>query len=93
MALAAGVRVGFGSDLIGKADAAQARELLLRAEVQSPLDVLRSATQVNADLLGRPGELGVVAPGAYGDLSQSIRVGQVTHPACPRRRGAGSLSR
>ena len=44
------------------------RELLLRAEVRSSLDVLRSATLVNADLLGRSGELGVVSPGAYGDL-------------------------
>jgi imidazolonepropionase-like amidohydrolase len=68
LALEAGVRVGFGTDLIGELQDAQSRELLLRAEVQSPLDVLRSATLVNADLLGRSGELGVVAPGAYADL-------------------------
>lgn len=68
IALDAGVRVGFGTDLLGETHPAQGRELLLRAEVQSALDVLRSATLVNADLLGRAGELGVVAPGAYGDL-------------------------
>jgi imidazolonepropionase-like amidohydrolase len=68
LALAAGVRVGFGTDLIGETHPAQARELLLRAEVQSPLDVLRSATLVNADLLGRTGDLGVIAPGAAADL-------------------------
>ena len=68
LALAAGVRVGFGTDLIGETHPAQARELLLRAEVQSPLDVLRSATLVNADLLGRTGDLGVIAPGATADL-------------------------
>lgn len=68
IALDAGVRVGLGTDLLGETHPAQARELLLRAEVQSPLDVLRSATVVNADLLGRTGELGVVSPGAYGDL-------------------------
>ncbi len=68
IALDAGVRIGFGTDLVGETHAAQGRELLLRAEVQSALDVLRSATLVNADLLGRAGELGVVAPGAYGDL-------------------------
>lgn len=68
IALDAGVRVGFGTDLLGETHPAQGRELLLRAQVQSPLDVLRSATLVNADLLGRSGELGVVAPGAYGDL-------------------------
>ena len=68
LALAAGVRVGFGTDLIGETHPAQARELLLRAEVQSPLDVLRSATLVNAELLGRTGDLGVIARGATADL-------------------------
>jgi imidazolonepropionase-like amidohydrolase len=68
LALDAGVRVGFGTDLLGETHPAQSRELLLRAEVQSPLDVLRSATVVNADLLGHTGELGVVRPGAYADL-------------------------
>ncbi|GHC78173.1 metal-dependent hydrolase family protein [Streptomyces flavofungini] len=68
IALDAGVRVGFGTDLLGESHPAQGRELLLRARVQSPLDVLRSATAVNADLLGRSGELGAVAPGALADL-------------------------
>jgi imidazolonepropionase-like amidohydrolase len=68
LALDAGVRVGFGTDLLGETHPAQSRELLLRAAVQQPLDVLRSATVVNADLLGRAGELGTVAPGAQADL-------------------------
>ena len=68
LALDAGVRVGFGTDLLGETHPAQSRELLLRSQVQSPADVLRSATVVNADLLGRSGELGVLAPGAYADL-------------------------
>ena len=68
IALDAGVRLGFGTDLLGETHPAQSRELLLRAEVQEPLDVLRSATRVNADLLDRAGELGVVAAGAIADL-------------------------
>jgi len=68
LALAAGVRVGFGTDLLGELHDAQSEELLLRAEAQTPLDVLRSATLVNASLLRRDGELGVVAPGARADL-------------------------
>jgi imidazolonepropionase-like amidohydrolase len=68
LALDAGVRVGFGTDLLGETHPAQSRELLLRSEVQSPLDVLRSATLVNAELLGRTGDLGVIAPGALADL-------------------------
>jgi imidazolonepropionase-like amidohydrolase len=68
IALDAGVRLGFGTDLLGETHPSQSRELLLRAEVQDPLDVLRSATLVNADLLNRTGELGIVAPGALADL-------------------------
>ena len=67
-AVAAGVELGFGTDLLGEIHPAQSRELVLRAQVQSPADVLRSATTVNAALLGRPGQLGVIAPGAYADL-------------------------
>ena len=61
-ALDAGVRVGLGSDLLGETHPAQSKELLLQAEVQSPLEVLRWATLVNAELLGKAGELGVIAP-------------------------------
>ena len=67
-ALNAGVKVGFGTDLLGETHDAQSKEFLLRAGAQAPLDVLRSATLVNADLLGKTGELGVVAPGAFADL-------------------------
>jgi imidazolonepropionase-like amidohydrolase len=64
----AGVPLGLGTDLLGETQDAQGRELVLRAQVEDPIDVLRSATVVNAALLGRSGELGVVAPGAYADL-------------------------
>ena len=67
-ALAAGVQIGFGTDLLGETHDAESKEFQLRAQVQSPLDVLRSATLVNADLLGKSGELGVVAPGALADM-------------------------
>ena len=68
VAVSAGVDVGFGTDLLGETHDAQSRELVLRAQVQGPADVIRSATTVNAALLGRSGQLGVVAPGAYADL-------------------------
>lgn len=64
----AGVEIGFGTDLLGPLQSHQSDELLIRAEVQEPLDILRSATLVNARLLGLPGELGMIAPGAYADL-------------------------
>ena len=34
----------------------------------APFEVIRSATTVNAELLNRAGEIGVVAPGARADL-------------------------
>ncbi len=68
LARAAGVRMAYGSDLLGQLQPDQSRELRLRAEVLPAREVLHSATAVGAELLGRPGELGVVAPGALADL-------------------------
>jgi imidazolonepropionase-like amidohydrolase len=65
---AAGTRTGFGTDLFGALHAEQSRELLIRAEVDSRVDVLRSATTINAELLGMAGKLGCIQPGAYADL-------------------------
>ena len=65
---AAGVRIGFGTDLLGPMHRHQSREFAIRAEAMAPFDIIRSATIVNADLLNRSGEIGVVAPGARADL-------------------------
>jgi imidazolonepropionase-like amidohydrolase len=63
-----GVKIGFGTDLLGKLGVFQSREFSLRREVMSPLDILRSATSVNAGLLNMTGKLGAIAPGANADL-------------------------
>jgi imidazolonepropionase-like amidohydrolase len=65
---AAGVKIGYGTDLLGPMHRYQSREFVIRAEAMAPFDIIRSATIVNAELLNRPGELGVVAPGARADL-------------------------
>jgi len=65
---AAGVSIGFGTDLLGAMQEHQSREFAIRAEVLSPAEILRSATSVNAALLNAEGDLGVVAPGASADL-------------------------
>lgn len=67
LARAAGVRIGFGTDLMGDLEDDQLRGLCLQTEVEGPLETLRAATSVNADLLGRP-DLGRVEPGAVADL-------------------------
>jgi imidazolonepropionase-like amidohydrolase len=68
IAQAAGVPMGFGTDLLGETHDQQSREFQLRGEALSPADVIRSATVVNARILNREGELGTIAPGALADL-------------------------
>jgi imidazolonepropionase-like amidohydrolase len=64
----AGVKIGYGTDLLGPMHQHQSREFVIRAEAMAPLEVIRSATIVNAELLNRSGEVGVVAAGACADL-------------------------
>ena len=64
----AGVKVGYGSDLLGQLQDEQSREFLLRAEVLSPIEIIRSATTIAAEILRMPGKLGVIEPGAMADL-------------------------
>jgi imidazolonepropionase-like amidohydrolase len=68
LADAAGVRIAYGSDLLGAMQSRQSEEFSLRGKVQSPGAVLRSATTVAAELLRQEGSLGVLAPGAHGDV-------------------------
>jgi imidazolonepropionase-like amidohydrolase len=64
----AGVKVGYGSDLLGQLQNEQSREFLLRSEVMTPIEILRSATTVAAEIIRMEGKLGIVEPGAYADL-------------------------
>lgn len=66
-AQAAGVRVGFGTDLMADLEDDQLRGLELQAEAIGWQAALRSATRVNADLVGRP-DLGRIEVGATADL-------------------------
>jgi imidazolonepropionase-like amidohydrolase len=65
---AAGVKIGFGTDLLGAMHEHQLSEFAIRARVLPPLEILRQATSINAELLNRSGELGVIASGALADL-------------------------
>lgn len=67
LARAAGVRVGFGTDLMGVLEDEQLNGLRLQVEVDGPLPALRSATSVNAELLNRA-DLGRVQEGCVADL-------------------------
>jgi imidazolonepropionase-like amidohydrolase len=64
----AGVRMAFGTDLLGESHRLQSEEFRIRAQVQSNADVLRSATVVGAEVLGMAGRLGELVPGALADV-------------------------
>jgi imidazolonepropionase-like amidohydrolase len=64
-----GVPIALGTDLWGPdAQKSQPREFEQRADLDSPSNILRSATVVNAELLMQKGMLGTITPGAYADL-------------------------
>lgn len=67
LAAAAGVSVGFGTDLMGELESEQLSGLRLQVEASDMLATLRSATSVNAALL-RLDDLGRIGIGAVGDL-------------------------
>jgi imidazolonepropionase-like amidohydrolase len=64
----AGVKVGFGTDLLGATYDRQCREFTLRSEVFTPVEILRQATSVSAELMMMAGQIGCIAPGAHADL-------------------------
>jgi imidazolonepropionase-like amidohydrolase len=63
-----GVKLGFGTDLLGALQPQQSLEFTLRREFTSSFEILRSATSTNASLLNRSGELGIIAANARADL-------------------------
>lgn len=68
IARAAGVTLGFGTDLIGEVQNRANREFSIRAEVESPKQILTSMYVVNAKLVNAEGKAGTLAQGAYGDV-------------------------
>ncbi|MCD2164405.1 metal-dependent hydrolase family protein [Comamonas koreensis] len=65
---AAGVKMGFGSDLLGETHYMQSDELVLRAQVLGHAKVVQQATLIGAEILNHEGLLGEVVENAYADL-------------------------
>ena len=63
-----GVPVAYGSDLLGELHWDQSREFSLRREVVSPIEIIRSATTIAAQVLRLEGKVGTLLPGAWADL-------------------------
>ena len=64
----AGVKLCYGTDLLGSTYTQQCREFTLRSQVFTPLELLRQATSIPAEMMMMAGEIGCVAPGAHADL-------------------------
>ena len=61
--------MGLGSDLHGREYLqSQSRELILRSEHQENIEVLRSATVVNSEILQMKDKIGVIKENAFADL-------------------------
>ncbi|HET6317640.1 MAG TPA: amidohydrolase family protein [Chloroflexota bacterium] len=68
LAYRGGVKLAYGTDLLGAMHKDQLQEFDLRSEVQPPLEVIRGATTIAADLFNERGQTGIVAAGARADL-------------------------
>ena len=68
MAFSGGVKMAYGTDLLGQMHRRQLDEFAIRGEIIPAIDVLRAATCNAADLLGLAGKLGEIVEGASADL-------------------------
>jgi imidazolonepropionase-like amidohydrolase len=64
----AGVKLVYGTDLLGSTYTRQCREFDLRSEVFTPIELLRQATSNAAEMMLMDGEIGCVKVGARADL-------------------------
>ena len=63
-----GIPVAYGSDLLGELHWDQSKEFVIRQEVVSPIEIIRSATTIGADVLRMPGKVGTLQAGAFADV-------------------------
>ena len=63
----AGVKMGYGTDLLGESHRLQSDEFTIRAQVLSPAEIISSATTIGAEVLNMTGKLGRLVPGAFAD--------------------------
>ncbi|MCY1507019.1 Imidazolonepropionase [compost metagenome] len=64
----AGVKIGYGSDLLGPSQRLQSDEFRIRAEVMTPQEVIQCATTTAAEVLNQTGQLGRIQAGALADV-------------------------
>ncbi|MDF3156079.1 amidohydrolase family protein [Mesorhizobium sp. XAP10] len=65
---AAGVKLAYGTDVLGSMHSYQSEEFLIRAEALPAIEVIKSATLTAAELVRMEGKVGTIAAGAFADL-------------------------
>ncbi|MEQ8347046.1 MAG: amidohydrolase family protein [Sneathiellaceae bacterium] len=97
MAYRAGVKMAYGTDLLGILHDEQSREFRIRAEFMKPMEIIQQATLHAASLFRMDGEIGVLEPGARADIlaidgnpldDLSLLEGQGRHMALIMKDGA-----
>jgi imidazolonepropionase-like amidohydrolase len=68
LALAAGVKIGSGSDLLGPMHTAKGLELELQGRVLGAMGAIVAATRTNAEIIRRERDLGTLEAGKLADL-------------------------
>ncbi len=63
----AGVKCSFGTDM-SRTPHLMGNEFLMRAEVLDPIDNIRGATIIGAEVVRMPGKIGEIVEGAFADL-------------------------
>ncbi|MFT7141602.1 MAG: imidazolonepropionase-like amidohydrolase [Sulfitobacter sp.] len=64
----AGVKMGWGTDLIGEIQSRQRHEFAIRAEVQTAQSILKSMYVINPIILKMADKIGRLTPGMKGDV-------------------------
>ena len=68
LAMAAGVKIGLGTDCLGPMQDSMARALILQSEVMGPMGALVAATRTNAEILRMDALLGTLVSGKLADM-------------------------
>ncbi len=63
-----GVKIGYGTDLLGELQVYQGKEFLMRQNIMPKKDILKSATLINAEIVNQKDKIGVIKEGAFADI-------------------------
>jgi imidazolonepropionase-like amidohydrolase len=66
--MAAGVKIGSGSDLLAQMQPYKTMELPLKTQVMTPMQAIVSATRTNAELFRLEEKTGAIGPGKWADV-------------------------